>query len=182
MSAFTFPIADAFGAAECDAIIALGEGAAEAAPVWTGAGYDVDADARRARTTPRIREADTAWLFDRLDELFMRAGEEFGLAVGPLSEPVQIVRYGEGDHFQRWHTDGGFDRQEQRLVSVSVELSDVGDYVGGVLEIVPDLVGRPRTLPRGGAMFFPSRALHRVTPVVTGVRRSLVAWTGPPPG
>lgn len=183
MSAFSLAIADAFGAAECDSIVALGEGAPDAAaPVWAGAGYDVDPDSRRVRTTLRIREPETAWLFDRLDLLFVRAGREFGLDVGPLTEPIQILRYGEGDHFQRWHTDAGFDLQEARLISVSVELSEAADYEGGLLEIVPDLVGRPRELPRGGAMFFPSRALHHVAPVTKGVRRSLVAWTGPRSG
>jgi PKHD-type hydroxylase len=183
MSAFTFAVPDAFEPAECDAIIFLGDGApADSAPVWADGEYAVDADSRRVQTALRVRDAETGWLFERLDALFARAGEEFGLAVGRLTEPIQILRYGEGDHFQRWHTDGGLDRQEARLISVSVELSDAGDYEGGLLEIVPDSVGRPRTLPRGGAMFFPSRALHRVAPVVTGVRRSLVAWTGPPPG
>ena len=92
---------------------------------------------------------------------------------------MQILRYDPGCHFQRWHTDGGLDRIEKRLISVSVELSDAADYEGGTLEIVPDLVGRPRSVPRGGATFFPSRALHRVTPVTRGTRRALVAWTGP---
>lgn len=180
MSRFTFAVPDAFDAAECEAIAALGDEApGEAAPVWTDLGYAVDADARAVRTTLRVRDSETGWLFDRLDALFVRAGTEFGLAAGPLSEPVQILRYDAGCHFQRWHTDGGLDRIEARLVSVSVELSDAADYEGGTLEIVPDLVGRPRTVPRGGAIFFPSRALHRVTSVTRGTRRALVAWTGP---
>ena len=178
MGAFTFAIDQAFDAAQCDAIVALGEGLAEAAPIWTGAGYDLDPDSRRAATSLRDREPETEWLFERLDLLFGEAAAHFGFEVDPLSEPVQILRYGEGDHFQRWHTDSGFDRLESRLVSVSVELSDASDYEGGLLEVVPDLVGRPRFLPRGGAIFFPSRALHHVAPVTRGVRRSLVAWTG----
>ena len=61
---------------------------------------------------------------------------------------------------------------------MSVELSERADYDGGELEIVPDLVGRARTLPRGSAQLFPSRALHHVTPVERGRRWALVAWTG----
>jgi PKHD-type hydroxylase len=179
MSRFSVAVEEAFNAAECEAISALGDATpAASAPVWRELGYAVDADARNARTTLRVRDAETGWLFDRLDTLFARAGADLGLAVGPLSEPVQILRYDMGGHFQRWHTDGGLDRIDKRLISVSVELSDVADYDGGTLEIVPDLVGRPRTVPRGGAIFFPSRALHRVTPVTRGTRRALVAWTG----
>jgi len=180
MSRFTFAVEHAFSAAECEAIAALGESApGESAPVWNELGYAVDPAARDVHTALRVREAETDWLFDRLDALLARAGTEFGLAVGPLSEPVQILRYDCGCHFQRWHTDGGLDRIDKRLISVSVELSDAADYEGGTLEIVPELVGPPRTVPRGGAIFFPSRALHRVTPVTHGTRRALVAWTGP---
>jgi PKHD-type hydroxylase len=169
----------AFEAAECDALIALAqEGAREAAPVLGDAGYAVDTNFRDVVTAYRERQPATAWVFDRLDALFAEAAEALGMAVAPLSEPVQILRYGVGCHFQTWHSDAGFDLGGARLISVSAELSEPGDYEGGLLEIVPETIGRPRTLPRGGARFFASRALHRVTPVTRGVRWSLVAWTG----
>jgi glycine dehydrogenase subunit 1 len=113
-----------------------------------------------------------------LDALFAKASEHFGIEVGPIGEPVQILRYQVGQHFIRWHTDAGSDRHEQRRLSMSVELSEPGDYEGGLLELMPDTIGRPRTLPRGSAQIFPSRALHRVTAVTSGVRWALVAWTG----
>ena len=90
---------------------------------------------------------------------------------------MQFLRYGLGGHFQSWHSDAGLDRFDERRISLSVELSDPGDYDGGVLEIAP-AVGSPRSLPRGGARLFPSRMIHRVTPVTRGVRHALVAWTG----
>ncbi|MFN3388958.1 MAG: 2OG-Fe(II) oxygenase [Allosphingosinicella sp.] len=145
--------------------------------MWGGAGYHVDPRHRRATTALRER-GDAPWLFERLDALFAEGGAALGLKVRPLAEPVQIVRYGAGDHFQAWHSDAGADLGDARLVSVSVELSDGRDYRGGTLEIIPDTVGRPRTLPRGGARFFPSRAIHRVVPVTAGTRWALVAWTG----
>lgn len=179
MSRFSFEMPRAFAPDACDAIIGLGdEAAGEGAPVWTDLGYGVDASARNAETVLRHRTAETAWLFDRLDALFAEAAGRLGIPVGPVTEPVQILRYGAGGHFQLWHTDCGFDLIETRRISVSVELSEPGDYEGGLLEIVPDRMGGPRRLPRGGATFFPSRALHHVTPVTQGVRRALVAWTG----
>lgn len=178
MSRTYFPRPGAFSADECDRVIALGEAAAEAAPVWTQGAYGIDPDARDVRTALQARSGETAWLFERLDALFAEASDHFDLPVGPISEVIQILRYEVGGHFVRWHTDAGFDRQEQRRISVSVELSEPGDHEGGVLEVVADTVGRPRTMPRGGAHFFPSRALHRVTPVTRGTRWSLVGWTG----
>ncbi len=179
MRRFSLEMPNAFTAAECDAIVALGEDkAGEGAPVWTDLGYAVDAAARNAETVLRHREAETASLFARLDALFAAAGEELGIPVGPLTEPVQILRYDVGSHFRTWHTDCGLDRIETRRLSASVELSGPDEHEGGLLEIAPDRMGGPRTLPRGGAVFFPSRALHHVTPVTRGVRRALVAWTG----
>jgi PKHD-type hydroxylase len=94
-----------------------------------------------------------------------------------MAEDIQLMRYGVGSHFRMWHSDAGYDRQSERLISVSAELSDPAEYEGGQLEIAGQAMG-PRTLPRGGARFFFSRALHRVTPVTRGTRYSLVNWTG----
>jgi PKHD-type hydroxylase len=169
----------AFSEAECDDLIALAERSGLVpATVWTAQGDAVVATTRSAETSYHPRGAATGWIYDRLDRLFAEAGRAFGLAVGPVTEPLQILRYALGGHFQTWHSDAGYDRGEGRLVSVSVELSPLGDHDGGDLEIVPDTIGRARDLPRGGARFFPSRALHRVTPVRRGVRHALVIWTG----
>jgi PKHD-type hydroxylase len=174
-------VPDAFTEAECDALVALGERAGLApATVWSEAGDTVQSAIRSAETSYHPRGAGTLWIYGRLDRLFADAAAEFGLAVGPVTEPLQILRYGVGGHFQTWHSDAGYDRGRGRLVSVSVELSPLGDHEGGDLEIVPDTIGRPRNLPRGGARIFPSRALHRVTPVRRGVRWALVIWTGGP--
>jgi PKHD-type hydroxylase len=176
-------VPQAFGEAECDALIALGERVGlAAATVWSEVGDTVQAAIRSAETSYHPRAPETAWIYERLDPLFARAGAAFGLEVGPVTEHLQIVRYGVGGHFQTWHSDAGYDRGGGRLVSVSVELSPLGDHEGGDLEIVPDTIGRVRSLERGGARFFPSRALHRVTPVRRGVRHALVIWTGGPVG
>jgi PKHD-type hydroxylase len=172
-------IPQAFSAEECDALIALGERAGMApATVWAGEGDVVNAAVRSAETSYHPRSAETAWVYDRLDRLFVEAGEALGLAVASVTEPLQVLRYGEGGHFQTWHSDAGYDAQGRRLVSVSVELSPLGAHQGGDLEIMPITVGRARTLERGGARFFASKALHRVTPVTSGVRHALVIWTG----
>ena len=174
--------ADAFSADECDRIVALGEaGDPHAAPVYGRMGDEaVDKAVRDVTTSYRARTDETAWVYDRLDALFAEAGAALGLPVGPIGEEIQILRYGPGCHFGLWHTDAGVDSHDARRISVSVELSDPADHDGGWLEIVPDTVGRPRNLPKGGARFFPSRALHRVTPVTRGVRHALVIWTGAP--
>jgi PKHD-type hydroxylase len=169
----------AFTAAECDALIALARARGmEPATVYGGSGDTVVPELRRAARCHLAREDAPAWLFDRLDALFAEGAAYFDLAIEPVFEPIQLVRYETGDHFQSWHSDAGTDRHWQRQVSLSVELSGPDDHEGGVLEIAPATLGSMRTLPRGGVRLFPSRAIHRVTPVTRGERWALVAWTG----
>ena len=177
MPSFYLAIPGAFTPAECDAIVAMADGA-KAAPVWGDGGYHIDRSQRDVPTSLHARGEGNAWLFDRLDALFAEAAVAFGLPVGPIGEDIQILRYDVGNHFQTWHSDAGRDAHDRRRISMSVELSERADYDGGELEIVPDRAGALRTLPRGSAQLFPSRALHRVTPVVRGRRWALVAWTG----
>jgi PKHD-type hydroxylase len=171
-------VPDAFSAEECARAVAALDGLPlEPATVWSGSEDQVDARVRQAMRRYWPRGERTAWIYERLDLLFARAARHFDTAVDPLFEDIQFLRYEVGDHFQSWHSDAGLDRAEQRRLSVSVELSEPGDHEGGVLEIAP-VVGGARTLPRGGARLFPSRAIHRVTPVTRGVRLALVGWTG----
>jgi PKHD-type hydroxylase len=74
---------------------------------------------------------------------------------------------------------------------VTVQLSQEGDYEGGDFELeevqkAPDRAGQrikalTEARQRGTVLVFPSFLYHRVTPVTSGMRRSLVAWyLGPP--
>jgi PKHD-type hydroxylase len=168
----------ALSSSECDGLLetAASHPAREAAVLGTG-GYAPDPEIRLAKTTSLDRP-DAPWMFERLDALFADAARQFGLDVGRVTEPLQIVRYAVGGHFYQWHSDAGGDLQDRRRVSMSIELSPADGYEGGLLEIVPARMGVIRTSPRGTATLFPSRALHRVTPVTSGERLSLVAWTG----
>ena len=178
MSAIHFDRPGAFSAEECARIVALAEAAGLApATVYGGAGTQVDANIRDVATSHHVRTTETAWLHDRLDALFAEAAAALGVSVAPMAEPLQILRYDEGGHFRTWHSDAGLDARDRRLLSVSVELSPREAHEGGDLEIVPSVLGR-RTLEQGGARFFLSRALHRVTPVTHGTRWALVNWTG----
>lgn len=171
---------EAFTGEECDSILAFAPAEPESASVWTHEAYGVDRDSRNSGLSLLGRDERSEWLFARLDGLFAKAAGPFGLPVGPVRDMIQILRYDVGGHFIRWHSDAGLDRHEQRRISLSVELSAPEDYEGGLLEIVPDLIGGPRSLPRGSVHLFPSRALHHVTEVKRGTRWSLVAWTGAP--
>jgi len=97
------------------------------------------------------------------------------------SEAIQFSRYEKGDYYN-WHTDQdirsiGSSDLEVRKLSFSLQLSNEDDYVGGNLEFT-DVDKAMYTAPRdrGCLIIFDSRTIHRVSPVESGVRESLVGW------
>lgn len=97
---------------------------------------------------------------------------------------LQYVVYdgAQGDHFG-FHRDAGdgWHRPPHKLAIVAI-LSSPDEYEGGAFQIFD---GEPRTLqtPAAGDVYvFPSWTQHRVLPVTSGTRRSLVGWiAGPKP-
>ena len=85
------------------------------------------------------------------------------------AEDLQFATY-KKDDFYGWHKDANIDNN--RMLSVSVQLSDPDTYEGGDLQIKDFLAERAR----GTILVFNSNLLHRVLPVTSGVRYSLVQW------
>ena len=115
-------------------------------------------------------------------------------------ESMQYTQYGVGQ-FYGWHNDAGIsgaykpqsvgNRQEGlandfvnenielvRKLSFVLQLSDADDYEGGNLQLL-DEAGRSYFAPRkrGTVILFDSRTMHRVLPVKSGLRKSIVGWT-----
>lgn len=113
-------------------------------------------------------------VYRRLLSAFVAANETFGERLESIDR-VAVATYGEGDGLP-WHRD---DRDAAGAPS-GVVLGLVGilsdDHAGGELEFLLD--GRHIAPPQpAGTMFvFPARVAHRVTPVVSGERRSLIAF------
>ena len=82
----------------------------------------------------------------------------------------------DGD-FYNWHIDTFLDTDNSfhRKLSLTLQLSESDDYEGGDFEFLhsssPDNIRK-----LGNILVFPSFSTHRVTPVTSGTRRSLVAW------
>ncbi len=69
---------------------------------------------------------------------------------------------------------------EPRKLSLSLQLSDPARYQGCDLELSygDGVQQAPRS--RGTVIAFPSYVLHRVTPIASGTRKSLVIWASGP--
>jgi PKHD-type hydroxylase len=111
------------------------------------------------------------------------------------SEHCQFTKYNKGQYYT-WHRDGWgqpYDKPDQpnehkkiRKLSVTLSLSDEKDYEGGELEFdfgdtEPSKERSPRKCTeirsKGSLIVFPSFVWHRVCPVKSGTRYSLVVWS-----
>jgi PKHD-type hydroxylase len=105
----------------------------------------------------------------------------------------QYTVYDKSQHFN-WHPDGPFgvmDRRgmncipehlQWRKLSLSVALNDESEYTGGDFQIInpsanPNcgIINTIR-LGKGAAVLFPAYQAHRVSPVIEGVRKTLIYW------
>ena len=136
---------------------------------------------------PEIRSSKVSflcwdhWIAGILHNLFISANNDyFHFDLDHFDSGIQTTFYIEGDHYS-WHSDGASDMTPagyERKLSMSFLLTD--DYKGGELELElkPNkYVYKPKA---GSAVIFPSWMAHRVKPVKSGDRISLVAWMNGP--
>ena len=96
----------------------------------------------------------------------------FDLKEHPYEE-AQFAIYKKGYCYD-WHKDSNGEIVKDRVISVSVLLSDKKEFDGGDFQFedgtVKELSGK------GDMLIFPSTLTHRITPVKSGERYSLVIW------
>ena len=97
-------------------------------------------------------------------------------------EPFQYSIYEKGDHYD-WHIDSHakpYDDGLIRKLSFTLCLSD--DYTGGNFELCkPNPKPKKHLyekfeLKKGAMIIFPSFIWHKVNPILSGVRKTLVGW------
>lgn len=168
---------DLFTDEECDKILALAE-----AKGWERArtaGGDVDVR-RRSFVSWLEWVPDHNWLFERLSAASVGINAQFwGFDLTAFGEPLQITKYDsqERGHYT-WHQDVGGGSMSIRKLSFVVQLTDPETYTGGELELFMGKLEKHLPVPkkRGSCTWFPAFEPHRVTPMKSGVRNSLVGW------
>lgn len=119
---------------------------------------------------------NTQWLYEKIANYAKEANKEmWNFDIWGYHDSLQYTNYyGDGGHYD-WHADLGPGISNRKL-SVVLQLSDPSEYVGGDLQM--NTGGSILTIPReyGLLCFFPSFVLHRVTPLTSGLRTSLVTW------
>jgi PKHD-type hydroxylase len=156
---------------------------------------------KEVKDLKKKRNSDIVWMNDRwvykeIQPYVHQANQSAGWNFNwDWSESCQFTKYKKGQYYD-WHCDS-WDKPYQtqnpqdptngkiRKLSVTVTLSDPKDYKGGELEfdfrnLDPDkkanIVKCKEILPKGSLVVFPSFVWHRVCPVKSGERNSLVIW------
>lgn len=173
---------DAFSPAEIDAIIAYGDGLNPMKAEVAGSRERNTDFLRITRVAWMEKKPEIAWLHERLEKMVLEINAKFfRYDLFGLLEAFQYTVYegAEGGHYG-WHVDMGETKFEPRKISLSLQLSDEADYEGGELLVEAGDGPRPAEKARGTLIAFPSFVLHRVMPVTSGTRKSLVIWVAGP--
>lgn len=92
---------------------------------------------------------------------------------------IQYTQYNGKGHFYNWHQDAyeTYDSVKTRRISIVYCLSHKKDYVGGEFQIKrDDGTTYTRKFDYGDFIVFPSYKVHRVKPLKSGNRTTLVGW------
>lgn len=169
-----------------------------------------DSTLRDSRTSWIPPDPENEWIFRKLATVAERANRQYRFDLTGFDEDLQFTVYDRPGAFYTWHQDGLDGTVANRKLSLVVQLSDPGDYTGGQLELFatrgepgPAELAAAETVEvdlgdpsgygssgmdgadpahaRGSVLVFPSFEFHRVTPLRSGVRHSLVCWVSGPP-
>jgi PKHD-type hydroxylase len=168
---------------ECQAIV---EGGRRSLCLAPGRTEDPRTSLRQSEIAWLTPDGEHRWLFDRVTQCVNDINRNwFGYHLIGF-EGIQFTKYSHaegkpGDHYgahkdMRLLADGTV-----RKLSFTIQLSEPESYEGRdvvLYDSFTDYAALSRA--RGSISFFPSYAIHEVTPVSRGTRHSLVGWaTGP---
>ena len=169
---------------QCQLVINMGmslkkETAAVGMGQKPGGGID---PAKRVTTISWIPFKKMPEMYRDIEKTMLQANNNhFGFEGMQLTVPGQFTHYLTGG-FYDWHMDNdvlGKHQPPVRKISMTLLLSDPSTFEGGELEFMDDK--KAVKLKQGQAIFFASWLRHRVKPVTSGERTSLVMWFGGPP-
>jgi PKHD-type hydroxylase len=156
----------------------------------TGIGFKGSDD-----TVDTLRKSEIRWLntldpnhrlvVDTLWNFFIDANRDhFGFDLNYMREVQYTTYHGEQGGKYDWHKDTFWinPTMNHRKLSMTIQLAEPNEYEGGDFEIDAEfgVLDQAVIKQRGTVLVFPSFLRHRVTPVTSGIRRSLVCWAEGP--
>jgi PKHD-type hydroxylase len=175
---------DAFTDEEIDKIIAQCDLLPKTKATVGGGIDDGISEIRESEVAWVTFDDSTQWLYDRLAWLARTInGQFYKFDLYGFNEPLQFTVYdGDKESHYTWHVDSGITDSSSppRKLSLVLQLSEPEEYEGGTLEVFTSSKPVEVAKQKGLITAFPSYTLHRVTPVTSGIRKSIVVWVSGP--
>jgi PKHD-type hydroxylase len=163
---------DVFSPEECNMITGI-KGYEEPSRIYTPDGPVVNLKYKDTKTIIISNDPNIVWVGSRLADILNDANSKyFKFNINVMGE-VNMLNY-KKDGILEWHTDYGPGEVATRKLSVVAFLSDRKDYQGGQLVFFPEQPLIPQI--QGSVIVFPAYLLHKVEPVTSGSRYTLIAW------
>ena len=165
-----------FSPDQCQEIINIGKSyPQEGGQTFSGAGGEPSSIRSSTIRWIDYRDPRVEWLVSQLGYMVKEANRQlYKLDLYGFTEKLQFTEYeGQGSHYD-WHPDIG-PNMTKRKISIVVQLSDEKDYEGGELLINTGQLLVP-SKSQGSVILFPSFLMHKVEPLRSGNRYSLVSW------
>ena len=183
----------------CDDIIKYGLDQQEQTALTGDLKPDKELTEKETKDLSKKRKSNVVWMNDRwiykeIHPYIRQANQSAGWNFEwDWSESCQFTKY-KLNQFYDWHCDSWskpYDKPDDpnthgkiRKLSCTVSLSDETEYEGGYFEFdfrsSEDGSNQPQVCkeikPKGSIVVFPSFVWHRVNPVTSGTRYSLVMW------
>jgi PKHD-type hydroxylase len=136
-------------------------------------------DYRESEVAWMADEPKFRWIYDKITACIKESNSAmWNYDISGYDDELQFTTYYDNNGHYDWHVDFGPTISNRKL-SVVVQLTDPEEYEGGELQLLnPHVVSIERR--KGMVVVFSSFVLHRVTPVLSGKRQSLVAWLSGP--
>jgi PKHD-type hydroxylase len=176
----------------CDDILEYGKSLKdEKAKTWGYRGKELTPSIEKKLDKTRNSNVvwmDSRWIYREIQPYVEIANRNAGWNYHwDWSESCQFTKYeGSKKQHYNWHTDSGKDigpNGKIRKLSMIVALVDGDEYEGGDFEInlsnperEDNIVFIQDAKVKGTIVVFPSFVWHRITPVTSGTRYSLVNW------
>ena len=146
---------------------------------------DLKDDVRKSKVKFYNRTNEAAWIFDRFNMIASTMNDKFyGFDLYGYDN-FQYTVYESGDRYD-WHMDtvmgnelNGMEASSTRKFSLVMLLNEPKkDFTGGEFELNLSSENDAKNveLKRGMIVAFPSFMIHRVKPVLSGIRKSIVIW------
>jgi hypothetical protein len=161
----------------------------EDSTIFADKGLSQNNDIRRSKIFFLVKNKETEWIFERFNTIIKNINDSFyGFDLNGYEKIQYTIYDSEIQGTYDWHMDTFLgnnvgETEETRKLTVILSLTESGiDFVGGdlLLNVGTEEKSLPLPTYKGVIIAFPSFLIHKVTPVLRGVRKSLVIWVEGP--